>query len=520
MRGIWDDEEDAEDIRLTGAETEAPVTPPTKTCSERTAEFLTSFKAPLLAIILVFGVGFTIVYLVVDNTRSSLSSTYQRLDATLVVPYVVVQTGANGQQIILPRGQPGEQGPTGITGAVGPLGERGVVGAQGATGPVGITGAQGPTGSTGEPGQDDPRGATGITGETGDAGYGIQGPKGPPGTKGPVGPTGGYGIGPTGPLGETGYQGIQGPVGDTGLQGPPGPEGPPGTIPGPDGVTGPAGSTGEKGPNNPGGERGPIGAVGAKGETGFGYYKSFASAFFGDASNGTVVFAANTTLQSHVMATTIFIYSNTTVELNGFSLMATQWITLNGVVRGTYHERDNVTADVPLQNVTVGQCSPFESTCSLPYFTARPSRNSTCFVGGRGGNLTRATCVDWKRPTDPMSLLGGLRDGRTWGGGTEGGAGNGTVGMGRGGGVAILFSPILNGTGRVDCSGESGRDAVGPIVENAGGGGGGGLAVLMTSQLDVNITVNITGGRGGVGWSYGADGESGTDGQLIHWVVF
>lgn len=319
-------------------------------------------------------------------------------------------------------------------------------------------------------------------------------------------------------MGPSGYQGPWGPLGSTGPDGPIGPTGPPGTIPGPDGLTGPEGSTGNQGPDNPDGVRGPIGPVGPAGETGYGYYQSYGIAFFGDGSNGSVSFTSNTTLQAHVMATTIVVYSNTTVELNGYALMATQYITIHGKVRGTYHERDNVTADTPLANYTVGQCaSAFVASCSLPVYLAKPSKNTTCFVGGHGGgNATRATCTDTKRPTDPMSLLGGLRDGRVWGGGTEG---TGSNGGGRGGGIAIVFAPAVNGTGQIDCSGEAGRDATGPIPEDAPSGGGGGLAVVMSSQLDfTTVTVNVSGGRGGIGWSYGLDGEAGSSGQFVHWI--
>ena len=91
-------------------------------------------------------------------------------------------------------GATGPSGPTGATGATGPAGPAGPTGAAGATGPAGSTGPAGPAGSTGPAGPSGATGATGSTGATGPAG-----PTGATGSTGPAGPTGA-----TGPAGTNG----------------------------------------------------------------------------------------------------------------------------------------------------------------------------------------------------------------------------------------------------------------------------------------------------------------------------
>lgn len=142
---FWPHEEDtdeAEDIRLTGADTDPVPEKTKKTCSERTTEFVTSAKAVVVAIALVFGVSFLLVYFEVESAKSTIYGLYRQRDAGLVVSYVVVLTGPDGQPITQPRGTPGNGGVIGATGDAGPVGNRGSQGAGGATGPQGSTGPQ------------------------------------------------------------------------------------------------------------------------------------------------------------------------------------------------------------------------------------------------------------------------------------------------------------------------------------------------------------------------------------------
>lgn len=363
-------------------------------------------------------------------------------------------------------------------------------------------------------------GAVGLTGPQGPQGIapkGYTGPQGPQGSQGPQGP---YGRGPPGPQGQRGYNGTKGDVGLQGYMGATGIQGPDGTLPGPTGEAGPQGRKGNQGPDNPAGSPGAIGARGATGDVGYGYYQTFVnSSFFGDGHMGDVVFSANTTLLSVVMASSVVVLPNVVVDTNGFAVMASHYITVNGTLSARRMALDNTTASTPLTNQSLGLCSPFESTCSRPYVTVRPSAASVCFAGGHGGtsNVSYPRAVCTQRPDFPVNVVAGLPDGRIYGGGTEGAAGTKST-AGRGGGVLVVFTPSLSGTGTLDATGEAATDATGPEPNDAAGGGGGGLLVVLTSRdLDANLRLRVEGGAGGQGYSIGSDGGTGQNGTLILW---
>lgn len=145
-------------------------------------------------------------------------------------------TGESPNQVlnlVLPKGDRGEQGiqgETGPRGTQGPQGERGLQGIQGERGPQGVQGEQGIQGEQGPKGDAftysdfTPEQLEDLKGPQGDRGpQGLQGPKGDKGDKGDTGSTG-----PQGPKGDTGAKGAtgdQGPVGPQGISGAQGPKG-------------------------------------------------------------------------------------------------------------------------------------------------------------------------------------------------------------------------------------------------------------------------------------------------------
>jgi len=134
------------------------------------------------------------------------------------------------QNIIGPKGDPGEAGPRGLPGSQGTqgsTGSQGTQGTQGSTGSTGSQGTQGTQGSTGSTGSTGSQGTQGTQGSTGSTG--SQGTQGTQGTQGSTGSTGSQGTqgtqGSTGSTGSQGTQGTQGSTGSTGSQGTQGPAG-------------------------------------------------------------------------------------------------------------------------------------------------------------------------------------------------------------------------------------------------------------------------------------------------------
>jgi hypothetical protein len=464
------------------------------------------------------------------NAENNIFGTFRVRDATLIIPVGVSETNTRGDTIIVPRGAAGDAGAPGARGSDGPVGFAGPQGKMGARGKTGNTGPAGSVGATGAPGKSDPAGPTGLAGAKGPRGIAVTGHTGPQGPVGPTGDTGAYGTGPQGPVGPRGYNGTRGPVGDTGPDGPGGITGPTGTLLGPTGDTGPPGlETGVTGPDNPGGAPGAIGPVGSVGPLGYGFYRVFPLAFYGDGHMGAVVYGNGThSLTQHVMATRITVAVGAVVWTNGYVLMARESITLDGTVRATWHELDNTTAHTPLRNYTDSEsCGPFTppSSCGGGVRLARPTANHTCFAGGIGGETAggypRAPCG--RRPDSPVSVFAGDGSngyyGRVWGGGTEGGA-TGLARAGRGGGVVALFTPSLRGSGEIDARGEDGAAALGSTPDPGAGGGGGGLIVLMTGDWPEDLAtlrLRVEGGRGGRGFSNGTDGLAGSPGIIVRW---
>lgn len=75
-------------------------------------------------------------------------------------------TSVQARQIVLPKGDPGQDGAPGADGAPGPAGPAGDQGPQGPKGDKGDTGPQGPKGDKGDPGEPGPQGPAGAGGVT------------------------------------------------------------------------------------------------------------------------------------------------------------------------------------------------------------------------------------------------------------------------------------------------------------------------------------------------------------------
>lgn len=443
------------------------------------------------------------------------------------------------------RGSSGATGLTGATGPQGPLGLPGVGGSVGVTGATGAVGAVGARGATGPTGAGDPPGPTGPQGPDGPDGPGQTGPTGP---QGPTGPTGPLTPGPRGPQG---FQGPKGPTGGTGaqgIQGPTGPTGPTGTAAGPTGVTGPPGSIGPTGPFNPSGFQGATGATGPTGATIPGYFTGFPVSWWGDGSDGAIVFNSSNPVSNplvwtwlnatwvrltrSIMATTLVVTNSTVLDVpSGVTIWASSSVTVQGTIRS----RSNVSSTALLN--TSSPCpswppwntsSPFTEPVALSnawtYCMATVDPR-VCHGGGQGGgNGSMATCVSatvvtafrastlsWfggalalSQPQDQVFVLEG---------GSRGAAGSTQPG-GQGGGVIRLVTPLLQGSGTLDVSGDSALDEPGPAPSNGAGGGGGGLLLLALKGLPpATLQYVVRGGSGGLGFSTGTDGIEGQPGD-------
>lgn len=76
---------------------------------------------------------------------------------------------------------------------------------------------------------------------------------------------------------------------------------------------------------------------------------------------------------------------------------------------------------------------------------------------------------------------------------------------GRGGGIVVMFAPVISGTGgQITACGENGQSAGHNLVrfggkQGAGGGGAGGSILLVTRKItdDGTVSINVDGGAGG-----------------------
>lgn len=105
-------------------------------------------------------------------------------------------------------------------------------------------------------------------------------------------------------------------------------------------------------------------------------------------------------------------------------------------------------------------------------------------VGGRGGH--------------PLTNINALNRIYFGGGGGAGDANDNSGGNGaNGGGLIILISPKIKGTGKIIANGDSAQSSFNIHADGLGGGGGGGSIILNSDFVESTIQVNATGGKGG-----------------------
>jgi hypothetical protein len=257
---------------------------------------------------------------------------------------------------------------------------------------------------------------------------------------------------------------------------------------------------------------------------------------FGDGSDGSVTWTGGETVSGIYNFTDLVVEAGATVNIDGIALVrASESITLDGTLRATY-----------LQGGAGGPA--VETQSSSKDQSGGPGVSGQY---GNGGNGSDGQGID-STPSGGVGGSGG--DGKfsaefgqffgdstsvapaflqpsigSSGGGGGGGARQGTsTGYwsapgedgGDGGGIVIIYTPSLTGSGTVDVSGQDGQDG-GDATDDfaygggAGGGGSGGLAYIYADQDPV--TVDVSAGVGGVGGSsayYGGKAAYGEDGDV------
>lgn len=105
-------------------------------------------------------------------------------------------------------------------------------------------------------------------------------------------------------------------------------------------------------------------------------------------------------------------------------------------------------------------------------------------VGGRGGH--------------PLTNINASSRIYFGGGGGAGDANDNSGGSGaNGGGLIILITPKINGTGIIVANGDSAQNSFNIHADALGGGGGGGSIILNSNSVSNTLNVNAIGGKGG-----------------------
>lgn len=279
----------------------------------------------------------------------------------------------------------------------------------------------------------------------------------------------------------------------------------------------------------------------------------------GDGSDGAITFDGSSTviglspssstytLERDVACTACTVDSGVTIITNGFRILCSGVLTINGTVQWNGNTASSSTGASALNDggplgwgSAGGDGSSSDSdgsagagvvgTGAYPTVPSQSvttgSNGGTCCGGAGGGNgtygggdgSTTAMGVAHGYASVFDAVRGRTADGSVFGGGTGGGGGGGNSsgggGGGSGAGVIVLACGTLAGTGTIEANGGAGHGITnGAGGYSGGGGGGGGVIIIAFGTSTFTGTVEANGGiHGGGGIEVGDGGAGGYGG--------
>ncbi len=286
-------------------------------------------------------------------------------------------------------------------------------------------------------------------------------------------------------------------------------------------------------------------------------------AYFGDGYDGVAVFDGTSTvlglfpaggggaytLNRNISCTDLTINSGATVITNGFIIMCTGTLTVDGYVLNNGADAFGTSLGLGaswgtwLGGGTNGGDGIFSHAApnGISFATVPPSANVG--LGGVGGTAVgtggsinnppgsytyyaeNLPLSSWLMSAQILSGSPTTTPSLIYFGGGTGGGGGGSAGVGKdggsgggGGGILLISANTLSGNGIISAGGGVGGSVSGSSYYSGGGGGGGGVAIIIyTDKSSWTGTVNVSGGLGGIatGGSFNLSGNSGSDGTVI-----
>lgn len=267
---------------------------------------------------------------------------------------------------------------------------------------------------------------------------------------------------------------------------------------------------------------------------------------YGDGSDGSITRSSNANENGLLQATDYTVESGTTLAVTTGILFicAQDSVTIDGTIDASGQGAAGGTSSG--QNGSNGTYTP-DGTGGAGGGGGGPATNGGNGGDGRTAGVTPDQLEEFRFPSKTLDWIQDIRDvvlagagggaggdgvdasgsntdgegGTAPGGGgggaekTGGGLNTGHGDGGDGGGMVIILSPSITGSGTIDCSGEDGVDSAG-IGGGGGGGTGGVIALLSTNDISsTSITRDVSKGTGGSAGNtdagVGADGADGVE---------
>jgi hypothetical protein len=269
------------------------------------------------------------------------------------------------------------------------------------------------------------------------------------------------------------------------------------------------------------------------------------------AIDGDVVVSKNLTLTRNMYYRTLTINAGVQLNANGWRIVITDTLTLNGTISNDGTDASGVTGGTGSSIMYTTYLGPGTNggaglTGTGGGASGVAAQYSCCggvgglggdassqYKGGSGGAYQAISPVDGginTLSTMPVAFLGRMLSSNYYlMGGTGGGggacykSGSATVKSGAGGGgggLIIIAAKNVVGSGTVSAHGGAGSAAslTGTNTGGIGGGGGGGggcIIIISQSGTPTTITINVVGGPGGAGISPGTNGTAGSAGNVF-----
>jgi hypothetical protein len=287
---------------------------------------------------------------------------------------------------------------------------------------------------------------------------------------------------------------------------------------------------------------------------------SSARAYFGSGADGVATFDGISvvlgltpsatkvyTMDRNIVCTDLTVGALATIKTNGFIIMCTGTLTVNGIINNSGEDAVGTTAGPGTVWAWTGGGSDggsglhFSGAQSGVSFVTAVGGDATVALGGAGGaggnianlggdrnninptafDITRFTVSNWLSGNTAMS--GTAISAPTiisWGGGTGGGGGASPGGGppidggggGGGAGTLLICANVLAGSGILQANGGAGANTAGWA---GGGGGGGGCVVIIYNTKPSWLGIASAGG-GAAGSGPSGTGSAGAAGTVVY----